>query len=239
MREVLISIIKHYKKISKENPPYKYIILLITVLGVFVGESLTNSKISLFFEILLTICFVAFLFAIYHDLLKILSVILDFIESKIKSKKESLNIKIENSSEAIKSIRDDEYLAIALDYTKWVFKDYMNQEELDKLCSYIQMYNNRVENFNKIAPIQFNINGDKLYNYDLSNYGYNIWSYIRINRSPLKPSMGNFLKYVFNTQYKEAEETSITKNLGSDMADATIRIDKKLTTFIERQQQNS
>ncbi len=242
-------IISKFKDIDLDDASYIIATLLAIILALIfalIAEIYATSILNANSFTAFIIFIIAFLFSIAIIILycTLFPTIYELIGKGIKSTLELLLRKKkikepDNSNKNLNNIRNKDELSIALEYTSFIFKDYMDHNEIEKLSSYIQMYNNQIEFTEQISPIRLNSNATKLYNYDLSNYGYNLWSYIKVNRVPLKTTMGNFLKYVFKEQYQEAEETSITKNLGSDMADATIKIDKGLKNFIEIQKKNT
>lgn len=151
----------------------------------------------------------------------------------LKKKKKNENEKVESKAD-INSIREkhqqeeiaqkEKLLTIALEYTKTTFAPYANDENTNRLCSYIADYYNGINLNQDVQPV----NVKDLSNGDLFHYGWNIWNHFKSIKHNKQEEIAYFLKVVFARNLKDVELQTIQKKLTYNIGKYKIKLEKKL-----------
>ena len=112
--------------------------------------------------------------------------------------------------------------SIALQYTQSIFAPYTTDEELKRLCHYIELYSLK-KDFSEITPIKLS---DNLNSIDLYHFGWNIWNHFRISK---QTEVAYFLKKVFPDILHDVEIETIKRHLKDDELKGIIKIQKSLS----------
>lgn len=115
-----------------------------------------------------------------------------------------LNDRKENLSKS-KEI-EDEKLKIAIEYTKEKFSKYVSDNDLEKLCTYIEFYYEQ-ENLDEVKAIEVKI----LKTIDIYHFAWNI--YYHFNKSINQKELVLFFKRIFPGILENKEENYLVRNL--------------------------
>jgi len=107
-------------------------------------------------------------------------------------------------------------------YTQQQFAPYTSDEELERLCNYVEMYSSSLR-LEGIKPIRVKT----LTTLDLFHFGWNIWNFFRVGK---QDEISVFLKQVFAYTMRETEIDSIKRHLRDDEKKGIITISKDLST---------
>jgi hypothetical protein len=167
-------------------------------------------------------------------------VIIPFFRRNIKAKEltenQSFNINTEPQTEFplsnLEEIRKvyqveeerklDETRATAILYTQTIFAPFILDQDLNRLCHYIELYSERKE-LVQITPIKVS---DQINTTDVYHFGWNIWNHFRISD---QYGMAIFLKKVFAPTLKEVSDIeTIKKKLRIQDQNCTIKLNSNL-----------
>lgn len=96
---------------------------------------------------------------------------------------------------------------VAILYTKTVFAPYVSDDDLERLCSFVEMYSVE-KNLDEIKPVKVS---SQLNTTDIYHFGWNIWNHFRISN---QESISLFLKKVFaNVLHEVSDVETIKKKL--------------------------
>lgn len=162
-----------------------------------------------------------------------------FFKKKKKSKNEEVESKSpQETNSDINSIREkhqqeeiarkEKLLTRALEYTKTTFAPYANDENINRLCSYIADYYNGI-NLNQDAQ---SVNVKDLNNGDLFHYGWNIWNHFKSVKHNKQEEIAYFLKVVFARNLKDVDKDTIRKKLTFGEGEFLIGINKLIDSDI-------
>ena len=112
--------------------------------------------------------------------------------------------------------------ATAILYTQTIFAPFISDQDLQRLCHYIDLYSERKE-LDQIAPIKVS---DQINSTDVYHFGWNIWNHFRISD---QNGMAIFLKKVFAPTLKEVSDVeTIKKKLRIQDQNCTIELNSNL-----------
>ena len=167
-------------------------------------------------------------------------VLIPFFRRNIKVQKltvtQSLDIKAEPQTElhstSLDEIRKAHQLAeekkqditraTAILYTQTIFAPFILDQDLNRLCHYIDLYYERKE-LDQITPIKVS---DQINTTDVYHFGWNIWNHFRISD---QKGMAVFLKKVFAPTLKEVSDIeTIKKKLKIQDQNCTIKLNSNL-----------
>lgn len=118
--------------------------------------------------------------------------------------------------------KQDETRATAILYTQTIFAPFILDQDLNRLCQYIDLYSERKE-LGQIAPIKVH---DQINSTDIYHFGWNIWNHFRISD---QYGMAIFLKKVFAPTLKEVSDIeTIKKKLRIHDQNCTIKLNSNL-----------
>lgn len=118
--------------------------------------------------------------------------------------------------------KQDETRATAILYTQTIFAPFILDQDLNRLCHYIELYSERKE-LVQITPIKV---GDQINTIDVYHFGWNIWNHFRISD---QYGMAIFLKKVFAPTLKEVSDIeTIKKKLRILDQNCTIKLNSNL-----------
>lgn len=167
-------------------------------------------------------------------------VLIPFFRRNIKAKelteKQSLDTKAEPQTEFplsnLEEIRKvyqleeerklDETRATAILYTQTIFAPFILDQDLNRLCHYIELYSERKE-LVQITPIKVS---DQINTTDVYHFGWNLWNHFRISD---QYGMAIFLKKVFAPTLKEVSDIeTIKKKFRIQDQNCTIKLNSNL-----------
>ncbi len=167
-------------------------------------------------------------------------VLIPFFRRNIKAKelteKQSLDTKAEpltefslSNLEEIRKVhqleeerKQDETRATAILYTQTIFAPFILDQDLNRLCHYIELYSERKE-LVQITPIKVS---DQINTTDVYHFGWNIWNHFRISD---QYGMAIFLKKVFAPTLKEVSDIeTIKKKFRIQDQNCTIKLNSNL-----------
>jgi len=167
-------------------------------------------------------------------------VLIPFFRRNIKAKErteiQSSNIKAEPQTECplsnLEEIRkvyqleeerkQDDTRATAILYTQTIFAPFILDQDLNRLCHYIELYSERKE-LVQITPIKVS---DQINTTDVYHFGWNIWNHFRISD---QYGMAIFLKKVFAPTLKEVSDIeTIKKKFRIQDQNCTIKLNSNL-----------
>ena len=167
-------------------------------------------------------------------------VLIPFFRRNIKANKltenQSFNIKAEpqtefplSNLEEIRKVyqleaerKQDETRVTAILYTQTIFAPFILDQDLNRLCHYIELYSERKE-LVQITPIKVS---DQINTTDVYHFGWNIWNHFRISD---QNGMAIFLKKVFAPTLKEVSDIeTIKKKLRIQDQNCTIKLNSNL-----------
>lgn len=93
----------------------------------------------------------------------------------------------------------------AVQYTRKEFAPYVADEDLERLCRYVELYADQLLPTN-IQPIRVKT----LTTLDLYHFGWNIWKYLNVSN---QQDIDIFLKNIFAHNLKDVEPDSIKSHL--------------------------
>lgn len=102
----------------------------------------------------------------------------------------------------------EKLLETALEYTRTTFAPYTDDENIERLCSYVADYYNAID-LKGVKPVRIK----ELTTYDLCHFGWNIWNHFRSIRKNRQEDIAIFLKIVFSQSFKETDIETIRKKL--------------------------
>jgi hypothetical protein len=118
--------------------------------------------------------------------------------------------------------KQDETRATAILYTQTIFAPFILDQDLNRLCQYIDLYSERKE-LVQITPIKVS---DQINTIDVYHFGWNIWNHFRISD---QYGMAIFLKKVFAPTLKEVSDIeTIKKKLRIQDQNCTIKLNSNL-----------
>jgi len=118
--------------------------------------------------------------------------------------------------------KHDKTRATAILYTQTIFAPFISDQDLQRLCHYIDLYSERKE-LGQIAPIKVS---DQINSTDVYHFGWNIWNHFRISD---QNGMAIFLKKVFAPTLKEVSDIeTIKKKLRIQDQNCTIKLNSNL-----------
>lgn len=118
--------------------------------------------------------------------------------------------------------KQDDTRATAILYTQTIFAPFILDQDLNRLCQYIDLYSERKE-LGQIVPIKVH---DQLNSTDIYHFGWNIWNHFRISD---QYGMAIFLKKVFASTLKEVSDIeTIKKKLRIHDQNCTIKLNSNL-----------
>jgi len=118
--------------------------------------------------------------------------------------------------------KQDETRATAILYTQTIFAPFILDQDLNRLCHYIELYSERKE-LVQITPIKVS---DQINTTDVYHFGWNIWNHFRISD---QYGMAIFLKKVFAPTLKEVSDIeTIKKKLRIQDQNCTIKLNSNL-----------
>lgn len=116
----------------------------------------------------------------------------------------------------------DETRATAILYTQTIFAPFILDQDLNRLCHYIELYSERKE-LVQITPIKVS---DQINTTDVYHFGWNIWNHFRISD---QYGMAIFLKKVFAPTLKEVSDIeTIKKKFRIQDQNCTIKLNSNL-----------
>ena len=117
----------------------------------------------------------------------------------------------------------DTTLKIAHEYTQKIFAPYLSDSDINRLCSYINIYAKK-EELKRVVSIKLD---DQLSTTDIYHFGWNIWNHFP-KQDQIK--MAEFLKIVFAHTFREVENTkTIKKKLKIFEPECIIQIQEDLS----------
>lgn len=120
------------------------------------------------------------------------------------------------------SKKQNESRQIAICYTQTIFAPYTSDEELKRLCHYIDLYALKRDP-TSIIPIRVS---DQLHSTDIYHFGWNIWNHFRVSS---QSAMASFLKSVFAFTLKDISDVdTIKKKLRVQDGPCTIPLQSNL-----------
>ena len=118
--------------------------------------------------------------------------------------------------------KQDETRATAILYTQTIFAPFILDQDLNRLCQYIDLYSERKE-LGQIDPIKVH---DQINSTDIYHFGWNLWNHFRISD---QNGMAIFLKKVFAPTLKEVSDIeTIKKKLRIQDQNCTIKLNSNL-----------
>jgi len=118
--------------------------------------------------------------------------------------------------------KQNETRTTAIRYTQTIFAPFILDQDLIRLCQYIDLYSERKE-LGQIAPIKVY---DQINTTDIYHFGWNIWNHFRISD---QNGMAIFLKKVFAPTLKEVSDIeTIKKKLRIQDQNCTIKLNSNL-----------
>ncbi|HZL09714.1 MAG TPA: hypothetical protein VFC65_06935 [Prolixibacteraceae bacterium] len=118
--------------------------------------------------------------------------------------------------------KQDRTRATAILYTQTIFAPFILDQDLNRLCHYIDLYSERKE-LNQITPIKVS---DQINTTDVYHFGWNLWNHFRISD---QKGMAIFLKKVFAPTLKEVTDIeTIKKKLRIQDPNCTIKLNSNL-----------
>lgn len=118
--------------------------------------------------------------------------------------------------------KQDETRATAILYTQTIFAPFILDQDLNRLCHYIELYSERKELL-QITPIKVS---DQINTTDVYHFGWNIWNHFRISD---QYGMAIFLKKVFAPTLKEVSDIeTIKKKFRIQDQNCTIKLNSNL-----------
>jgi predicted P-loop ATPase/GTPase len=167
-------------------------------------------------------------------------VLIPFFRRNIKAKKITGNQSPDNKAEPQAELRStgvdeirkahqlaeekkqDKTRATAILYTQTIFAPFILDQDLNRLCHYIDLYSERKE-LDQITPIKVS---DQINTTDVYHFGWNIWNHFRISD---QNGMAIFLKKVFAPTLKEVSDIeTIKKKLRIQDQHCTIKLNSNL-----------
>jgi hypothetical protein len=126
-------------------------------------------------------------------------------------------IRVEKQQEKDKDSEDK--LAVAIRYTQKTFVLYISDEDIKRLCEYMELYSQKIDITN-IVPVRVK----DLRPIDLYHYGWNIWKHFNITD---KMKISGFIGEVFSNNLGGTGVHSIYSHL-KDSGPCTIKIKESL-----------
>ena len=126
-------------------------------------------------------------------------------------------IRMEKQQEKDKDAEDK--LAVAIRYTQKTFALYISDEDVKRLCEYVELYSQKA-NITNIIPVMVK----DLRPIDLYHYGWNIWKHFNITD---KMKISGFIGEVFSNNLGGTGVHSIYSHL-KDSGPCTIKIKESL-----------
>jgi hypothetical protein len=118
--------------------------------------------------------------------------------------------------------KQDKTRATAIRYTQTIFAPFILDQDLIRLCQYIDLYSERKE-LVQITPIKVS---DQINTTDVYHFGWNIWNHFRISD---QYGMAIFLKKVFASTLKEVSDIeTIKKKFRIQDQNCTIKLNSNL-----------
>jgi hypothetical protein len=118
--------------------------------------------------------------------------------------------------------KQDKTRATAIQYTQTIFAPFILDQDLLRLCQYIDLYSERKE-LGQIVPIKVH---DQINSTDIYHFGWNIWNHFHISD---QNEMAIFLKKVFAPALKEVSDIeTIKKKLRIQDQNCTIKLNSNL-----------
>ena len=116
----------------------------------------------------------------------------------------------------------DKTRTTAILYTQTIFAPFILDQDLNRLCQYIELYSERKE-LVQITPIKVS---DQINTTDVYHFGWNIWNHFRISD---QYGMAIFLKKVFAPTLKEVSDIeTIKKKFRIQDQNCTIKLNSNL-----------
>lgn len=116
----------------------------------------------------------------------------------------------------------DKFRQVAILYTKTVFAPFISDYDLERLCSFVEMYSVG-KDLGKITPIKVS---SQLNTADIYHFGWNIWNHFRISN---QESIAIFLKKVFAPILHDVSDVeTIKKKLKIADTNCTIPLNNNL-----------
>jgi hypothetical protein len=116
----------------------------------------------------------------------------------------------------------DKTRTTAILYTQTIFAPFILDQDLNRLCHYIELYSERKE-LVQITPIKVS---DQINTTDVYHFGWNIWNHFRISD---QYGMAIFLKKVFAPTLKEVSDIeTIKKKFRIQDQNCTIKLNSNL-----------
>ena len=137
--------------------------------------------------------------------------------------KKANNEQVRNEHLQAEMEKFDMTLKIAQEYTQKIFAPYLSDSDINRLCSYINIYAKK-EELKRVVSIKLD---DQLSTTDIYHFGWNIW-----NHFPKQDQiqMAEFLKIVFTHTFREVENTkTIKKKLKIFEPECIIQIQEDLS----------
>jgi hypothetical protein len=129
---------------------------------------------------------------------------------------------IRNEQLQNKTKEQEEKLNIALNYTRKTFAPYISDEDIDRLCSNLRIYVDKLS-FKTLQHIKT----DKdLSTIDILHFGWNIWHHFKVSK---QIDVAYFLKKVFPDILKDVEIETIKSHLKDDELKGIIKIRESLS----------
>ena len=129
---------------------------------------------------------------------------------------------IRKAHQLAEETKQDKTRATAILYTQTIFAPFISDQDLQRLCHYIDLYSERKE-LDQIAPIKVS---DQINSTDVYHFGWNIWNHFRISD---QNGMAIFLKKVFAPTLKEVSDIeTIKKKLRIHDQNCTIKLNSNL-----------
>lgn len=117
----------------------------------------------------------------------------------------------------------DKVRMIAILYTKTIFAPFVSDYDLERLCSFVEMYSVG-KDLGKIEPIKVS---SQLNTVDIYHFGWNIWNHFRISN---QESIALFLKKIFaHVLHEVSDVETIKKKLKIADASCTIPLNNNLS----------
>jgi len=111
---------------------------------------------------------------------------------------------------------------IAILYTKTVFAPFISDNDLERLCSFVEMYSVG-KDLGQITPVKVS---SQLNTADIYHFGWNIWNHFKVSK---QIELASFLKKVFSEILIDVEIDTIKRHLKDDELKGVIKIRKSLS----------
>ncbi|MBW8332170.1 MAG: hypothetical protein K0M40_09135 [Prolixibacteraceae bacterium] len=129
---------------------------------------------------------------------------------------------IRKAHQLAEETKQDKTRATAILYTQTIFAPFILDQDLNRLCHYIDLYSERKE-LDQITPIKVS---DQINTTDVYHFGWNIWNHFRISD---QNGMAIFLKKVFAPTLNEVSDIeTIKKKLRIHDQNCTIKLNSNL-----------